>query len=127
MPITRRLHNVTLKAALRLMLRDLDLTYVIQEGVLLITTVDQAETPELLSIRVYPVGDLAHGSYEELVTVITTSVLPNTWSRVGGNATITEMATCKSLVISQAISGHEEILRLLRALRAAKKQLPPTD
>ena len=55
-PITRNLKGITLRSALRLLLRDLDLTYVIQDEVLLITTPEEAETR--LSTKVYPVADL---------------------------------------------------------------------
>ncbi|MCR4415824.1 MAG: hypothetical protein NUV77_25700, partial [Thermoguttaceae bacterium] len=54
--ITRNLQGVSLRSALRLMLRDLNLTYVIQNEVLLITTPEDAGTR--LSTRVYPVADL---------------------------------------------------------------------
>ncbi|MHC4180568.1 MAG: hypothetical protein ACYSWU_23965, partial [Planctomycetota bacterium] len=55
-PITKNLKGISLRSALRLTLRDLDLTYVIQDEVLLITTPEEAETR--LTTRVYPVGDL---------------------------------------------------------------------
>ena len=55
-PITRNLKGISLRSALRLMLRDLDLTYVIQDEVLLITTPEEAETQ--LATKVYPVADL---------------------------------------------------------------------
>ncbi|MCH8044392.1 MAG: VWA domain-containing protein [Planctomycetes bacterium] len=54
--VTRNLKGITLRSALRLMLRDLDLTYVIRDEVLLITTPDEANTQ--LSTKVYPVADL---------------------------------------------------------------------
>lgn len=56
-PVTMRLQGVTLRSALRLMLRPLDLTYVIQDEVLLITTPEEAENR--LITKVYPVADLA--------------------------------------------------------------------
>jgi len=43
-PITKNLKGISLRSALRLTLRELDLTYVIQDEVLLITTPEQAET-----------------------------------------------------------------------------------
>ncbi len=126
-PITRTVSNVTLKVGLKLLLDDLDLTYVVQDGVLLVTTVDVAETPDRLSTRVYPVGDLVNEVYDPLVGVIAASVQPSSWNRVGGNASIEPMATCKSLVIAQTLSGHENVLELLRALRAAKKVMSSHD
>jgi hypothetical protein len=55
-PITRNLKGVSLRAALRLMLKDLDLTYVVKDEVLQITTPEEAEAN--LVTKVYPVGDL---------------------------------------------------------------------
>ena len=57
-PVTINVKGISLKAALRLMFRDMqpELTYVIADEVLLITTPDVAE--EMLITRVYPVGDL---------------------------------------------------------------------
>jgi hypothetical protein len=57
-PVTRNLKGISLRSALRLLLRDLSdtLTYVIRDEVLLITTLDDAES-ELVT-KVYPVGDL---------------------------------------------------------------------
>jgi hypothetical protein len=42
-PVTRSIKGVTLRSALNLMLDDLDLTYVVQNGVLMITTEAEAQ------------------------------------------------------------------------------------
>ncbi len=55
-PVTISLPGVTLRSALKLMLKELDLTYVIRDEVLKITTPEEAEN-ELLT-KVYPVADL---------------------------------------------------------------------
>ena len=55
-PISRSLTGISLRSALRLLLKDLELTYVIQDEVLMITTPEVAE--ENLITKVYPVGDL---------------------------------------------------------------------
>lgn len=56
-PITQEsLRGLSLKSALRIMLRDLDLTYVIDDEVLQITTVEEADSR--LVTKVYPVADL---------------------------------------------------------------------
>ena len=55
-PITRNIRGISLKSALRLMLKELDLTYLIDNEVLLITTQDEAG--QRLSTKVYPVADL---------------------------------------------------------------------
>ncbi len=55
-PITIDLANVSLRSFLRLMLREFDLTYMIKDEVMQITTTEQAEQ-DLIN-KVYPVGDL---------------------------------------------------------------------
>jgi hypothetical protein len=55
-PVTKNLSGITLRSALRLMLNDLELTYVVRDEVLLITTPEEAESQ--LITKVYPVGDL---------------------------------------------------------------------
>ncbi|MGB9687981.1 hypothetical protein [Thermogutta sp.] len=55
-PVTKSLRGISLRSALRLLLRDLDLTYVIKDEVLLITTPEQARND--LVLKVYPVADL---------------------------------------------------------------------
>ncbi|HMC11775.1 MAG TPA: hypothetical protein VKH44_10810, partial [Pirellulaceae bacterium] len=55
-PVTKTLRGVTLRSALRLILKDLELTYVVRDEVLQITTPEDAESQ--LITKVYPVGDL---------------------------------------------------------------------
>lgn len=55
-PITVNLRNISLRSALRLMLKGLELTYVIRDEVLLITT--EEEALNTLTVKVYPVADL---------------------------------------------------------------------
>ncbi|HVW36044.1 MAG TPA: hypothetical protein VHB99_02025, partial [Pirellulales bacterium] len=55
-PVTQTLKNIRLRSALRLILKQLDLTYVVGDAYLLITTDTLAENK--LSLKVYPVQDL---------------------------------------------------------------------
>jgi tetratricopeptide (TPR) repeat protein len=55
-PVTKDLSGISLRSALRLLLGDIDLTYLIKDEVLLITTKEKAG--ENLVIKVYPVADL---------------------------------------------------------------------
>lgn len=55
-PITRSLKGIPLSSALRLLLGDLDLTYVVHDDVLLITTANAAR--EMVELRVYDVSQL---------------------------------------------------------------------
>lgn len=55
-PITKSLRGITLRSALRLILKELELTYVVRDEVMQITTPEDAESQ--LITKVYPVGDL---------------------------------------------------------------------
>ncbi len=55
-PVNFNLQNVTLRSALRLMLKQKQLTYIIRDEVMIITTPEEAES-ELVA-KVYPVADL---------------------------------------------------------------------
>jgi hypothetical protein len=57
-PITQRLKGITLRSALRLVLGELELTYVIKDEVMQITTPEDAQSPENMVTKVYNVGDL---------------------------------------------------------------------
>lgn len=120
-PVTRQLHSTSLRSALKLFCRPLELTFYIDNDVLNLTTPDVADS-ELVT-RTYPVLDLLDGGddYDSLIEAITTTVRPQSWDEVGGPGSICEVATSSSLVISQTHESHEEVLRLLRALRAVKK------
>jgi hypothetical protein len=134
-PVTANLRQVTLPVALALVLEPLDLTYVIRDEVMLVTTAEVA-SQELPTV-VYPAADLlqygqpqvgtGQQDFDTLIEVITTSVLPNSWDEVGGPATISESAATSSLCISQTRVAHDEILRLLAGLRQLRTPLaePP--
>ena len=55
-PVTRSLSGISLRSALRLILSELDLAYIIKDEVMLITTQEEAENN--LVLKVYPVADL---------------------------------------------------------------------
>jgi hypothetical protein len=132
-PITNSIKGISLRSALRLMLRQLDLTYMIEDEVLLITTPEEAETR--LTTKIYPVGDLLSCSDESanfpgdgktLIAVITSTVQSTTWDDVGGPGSIegASFASVEMLIVSQTADVHEEIATLLANLRkvVASKQ-----
>ena len=57
-PVTKNLKGISLRSALRLLLDNLGLKYVIHSDVLLITSPQKAERGEFLATKVYPVTDL---------------------------------------------------------------------
>lgn len=118
-PITIALINVSLRSALDLILRDLDLTFVIDSEVLMITSIEEAET--MLSVMIYPVKDIIEPSKEDedstgpLIEVITTIIAPNSWSDGGGPGTI--VGYRDAIAVSNTRHAHEEVLAFLNALR----------
>jgi hypothetical protein len=127
-PISRSLRNLSLRSTLSLLLRDLDLTYLVTDEVLLITTKDEAN--QRLTTVVYDVRDLLEHDrrersqlgddtpgfdYDTLIENITATVGPTTWDEVGGPGSIGPLYG--TLVISQTAAIHEEIAQLLKAIR----------
>ena len=56
--VTKTLTGISLRSALKLMLDELQLKYVIHNDVLLITSPEKAESDEYMTTKVYPVSDL---------------------------------------------------------------------
>jgi hypothetical protein len=131
-PVTADLRQVTLPVALVLLLGPLDLTHVIKDEVVLITTTDVASN--LLSVGVYPVADLVQSGppkvgaprqdFDSLVELISGNVKPDTWDQVGGPASVKPFPSTSSLVIAQRQDVHDEIERLLAGLRKLRAPLP---
>jgi len=126
LPITKRLKGLSLRSALELTLHDLDLTYLVQDEVLLITTPEE-ETDKRLKTRLYPVGDLiaSHDKSrektqrEELIHAIITTVEPWSWDPVGGEGSIaaTSSQAVPALAVSQSYHMHRKIAAFLEEQR----------
>jgi hypothetical protein len=135
-PITFKLKGVPVEMLLRMILRDLGLTYYLDNGVVIITTPEEAEAR--LETRVYRVDDLVvtrsanqfvggmpgaatdennpiNVDYGCLIEVITTTIKPSTWDAVGGPGSIAPYRG--TLCISQTAEVHGEIKKLLEDLR----------
>jgi hypothetical protein len=132
-PVTQNLSGVSLRSALNLMLRPLNLTWTIRDEVLLITSPEEAEN--LLVTKVYDVADLVvcrdskgelWDDYDSLIDVITSTAMPTTWDAVGGPASIApaNFGTAKALAISQTDKVHAEIAALLKDIREVAKRTP---
>jgi hypothetical protein len=124
-PVTRSLRGITLRSGLRLMLDPLELTYLVKDEVLLITTAKAASIER--TVRIYPVGDLIAADSTDkpgqglvpLVEIIEGTVEPKSWRHPGG-ADIEPFALGHALVIRQTWAGHEQIDLLLTGLRRAR-------
>ena len=124
-PITKSLRGISLRSALKLLLRELDLTHVVENEVLLITTPEEAEMA--LSTVVYPVTDFAYQDksgekwvdFDSLIGTIKTTIQPDAWDDVGGPGSVGEMEYGDQyyLVLAQTQEVHREIAALLQRMR----------
>ena len=123
MRVTMQLRGLTLRSLLRLLLRKCDLTYVVRNGLLQISTPDDADCQEVLVA--YPVGDLAtpdEPALGFLVDLITTCVAPQSW---GFSGPTPDFAFGDHwLVIPQSPEVHERIADFLTRLR---RKLSPAE
>jgi hypothetical protein len=135
-PITATLQGVSLRSLLRLMLGQLDLTYVVGDGYLLITSKTEAEN--MLRVKVYPVRDLVTldsefrpplpddrrggEDYGRLINLIQSTVAPTTWDEVGGPGSVQEYRNSHSITFTQTEEVHEEAAELMSALRRIRDE-----
>jgi hypothetical protein len=125
-PLTGELHEISLRSILNIFLGRHDLTWIIADGALVITTPEEAESR--LLTRVHNVKDLVAAAdcdgpecydTDSLIHVISSTVYPEMWDSVGGPASIE--AFRDTLAISQTEAVHQQIAWLLEAVRRAQK------
>ncbi len=128
-PVSKRLTNVSLRAALKLILRDLELTYVVKDEVLQITTVEAAEQKPMT--RIYFIEGLGfrHDELDSVRNLIQSTVAPATWSLTGSEiARLNSMHHKRpALVVTTAYYKHEQIAELMAALRQSQAGRDPGE
>ena len=139
-PLTCDLQGISLRSALRLLLSGLDLTYVVRNETLLVTTKTEAENIEV--VRIYPVEDLViafdefvpgarrpdpgenprqFADVQSLIVLMTSVADPTSWDE--GNAVMGQfhdLLDGRCLAIRQMQDVHEQIEELLASLRAVR-------
>ncbi len=133
--VSINLRNISLRSALNLMLRHPgleDLTYVVDEEVLLITTEEKAN--EKLVVQVYRVDDLVNdysqqpggnekNPYSSLVQAIMGCVEYDTWMANGSGEGTVQLMQPGLLVVSQTRRVHDQVQDLLVKLRDTRKAI----
>lgn len=119
-PITKSVKGIALRTAMELILRPIELTYVIRDGVVVITTEEKAQ--QLLITKHYPVRDLLHADFpaksmDQLIRVVTTTIAPESWEETGGPATICSYQGI--LIARQTDRAHDELAQLIEELRGS--------
>jgi hypothetical protein len=67
-----------------------------------------------------PSASRVPSSYSRLIEAMTNTIQPESWGEAGGSGSIVAVPEARSLVISQTHAAHDDVVRLLRALRAAR-------
>ena len=125
-PVTCSFNNITLQAALRMMLYETDLTYIFRSEMLIITTPE--ETEDYLPVRLYPVTDLVRFETEDGKSVFDTKSLirllhvtfdSRSWDKYGGPASIAPIPVQDgmTLAIAQRDETHDKIAKMFRTIR----------
>ena len=118
-PVTAKLQNISLRSVLNLMLRDLKLTYLIKDEVLMITTSDRADS--FLESRVYAFPQQSAAQMDSLVKLIR-EMDPESWSDSGGPGYIGVYG--HGLLVRQTQKVHEQIHQVLHQLQYLKQDPP---
>jgi hypothetical protein len=118
--VTLKFSGVSVRAILDHLTRPLGLSWLVRDGVVLITSRDDVDT--YLTTRIYPVPDLmppgdADDDEESLLEVITNTVKPESWSDAGGRCDLIACESIGCLVCVQTRENHEATEKLLAALR----------
>jgi hypothetical protein len=126
-PITKHIQGVTLRSALRLMLRDMGMAFVIRDEVLLITSPEEAEMAVVR--KVYDVSELISpadrekgNAFASLVDMVAKTAKVDNAEQRGPGCWISTINSSEIAVItiSQTEDIHEEVAKLLADLHAAK-------
>lgn len=113
-PITFHVSGISLRSALKLMLEPYDLSYVIRDEVLMITTKEAAESK--LTTRVYSEELFGtNGGPNEIVQLLQTIVSPSSWEALGGPGAISFVGD--RIVVNSTIQVHQEIQDLIVTLQ----------
>lgn len=124
-PVTLELAGQNLRSVLMVMLRDLDMDWMLRDGVLWVTSEDRAES--LLKTAVYDVRDLSndYNEADALTSALSSQVLPESWAMNGGGMCEIRFAKPGVMVVSQSEEGHRQMLGLLASYREALRQSKP--
>jgi len=122
-PVTVRLTQTTLGAALEKIAASRGLVYAVQDGQILITR--PAEHRARLQTVRHSVADLTGrdpAATKELAAMIQRLVLPESWQTAGGPGTI--QTDLSALVVTQPAAVQGQVLAFCQRLRVARGKLP---
>lgn len=117
--VTVNYSKITLGTALRELLRPLELTYAVGDGLLTITSEEEAAYNRLVTV-VYPVRDMfgENPHYDDVIDVIVASIDSDIWAENGGGVSGLRVAPFRgALIVTAPTRTQTRVFELLRALR----------
>ncbi len=108
-PIDISLKIVSLRSILKLMLRDYELTYRIDQEVMIITTIESAEQNPSVWAHRLPASLVGHEA--EFLKTLTTTIQPDSWREQGGHGAATLIGSV--LVVSTTEEVHTSVVDLI--------------
>lgn len=129
--VTIAADGVSLRSALNTLLNEHGLTWLIEYEAVLITTRERGDLMMVNYVydvrELVAVGPYAESDFESLIEVITSTIAPQTWDEVGGPGSIEayENDRLMGLVVAQTQPIHDQIIRLLDAMRRASDARGP--
>lgn len=129
-PVTIHLRGISGRSALALVLEPGQLAWVVEDGVLKVSTVAAIE--DILEANVYDVTDLVGAddstksdvcNINSLINLLLATIAPDSWENLGGPGVITPIAFDKTRVmcVRQTSAIHDEVALLLASLRKARR------
>lgn len=122
-PVDLELSGIRLRSALRIMLSDFKLDFVVRNEALTVTSKARAE--QWLITRTYPVRDLidGHGDAWEALMSAVEAAAGTEWKSADNPAagTMASVPQVGCLVVTQNDRGHDAVVELLNSLRRANE------
>ena len=127
--VTLEARNLPLGIGLKKILNPLQLSYVVDEGVVVVCTTDKAA--EMLTVRLYDITHcdraLSNDSQKDLVSILT-KFTQGRWEKLDGEGGFAELVSSRHLLVSQTQAVHAEIELLLANLKTDEpRETPPSE
>ncbi len=120
-PLGLRIKNARLGSILRLILRQFDLTYMVRDEALQITTAEAAEQNLINRIYFLEGTGFPLGDFESVADAIQTTIVSDTWEALGGPSTMAPITNGAgnrpAIIISTTSEVHDDIGALFSSLR----------
>lgn len=116
-PVSVSLSDVSLGSMLGIVLREVDLTYMIKDEVIQITTLEAAEGN--LTNRVFSIPATMKDKPNEIIKALTATITPDFWEQLGGPGTVTPVGG--KLAVSATEQVHELVGEFLAKLSGTQE------